>query len=410
MSELLDLLVVGAGPTGLACAIEATRAGLNVLVIEKGCLVNSLFHYPAGMTFFTTRERLEIGDIPFASVNLKPTRAEALEYYRRAAEHYRVPVRYFERVLGVEGADGAFRVLTEARNGEGKGHATRKVVLATGYYDLPNLLGIPGEDLAKVSHYYSEAHEFFGLKVAVIGGANSAAIAMGYAALITSQFNQTLAGRTAPLTIRQKMLYNPEAESVYYMVPGIVAVLVTMVTVMLTSMAIVREREVGTLEQLMVTPISTPAFILGKTIPFAILGYLEMSIALVAGILWFHVPFAGSWALLYSLVFIFLFTTLGVGMFISTLCHTQQQAMFFAWFFSIFALMTSGFITPIGNMPHAVQYITYLNPLRYFMTIVRGIMMKGAGVDALYREILAMVAFSTIVFTSSWLRFSKRVK
>jgi len=239
--------------------------------------------------------------------------------------------------------------------------------------------------------------------------ANSAAIAMGYAAIITSQFNQTLAGRTAPLSIRQKMLYNPEAESVYYMVPGIVAVLVTMVTVMLTSMAIVREREVGTLEQLMVTPISTPAFILGKTIPFAILGYLEMSIALAAGIVWFKIPFAGSWGLLYGLVFIFLFTTLGVGMFISTLCQTQQQAMFFAWFFSIFAIMTSGFFTPIDNMPHAVQYITYLNPLRYFMIIVRGIMMKGSGVDALYREILAMVVFSTVVFTSSWLRFSKRV-
>jgi ABC-2 type transport system permease protein len=240
--------------------------------------------------------------------------------------------------------------------------------------------------------------------------ANSAAIAMGYAAIITSQFNQTLAGRTAPLSIRQKMLYNPEAESVYYMVPGIVAVLVTMVTVMLTSMAIVREREVGTLEQLMVTPITTPAFILGKTIPFAILGYLEMSIALAAGIIWFHIPFVGSWLLLYGLVFVFLFTTLGVGMFISTLCQTQQQAMFFAWFFSIFAIMTSGFFAPIENMPQAMQYITYLNPLRYFMVIVRGIMMKGSGVDALYREILAMVAFSTLVFSFAWLRFSKRVK
>jgi len=177
MRELFDLLVVGAGPTGLACAIEARKADLNTLVVEKGCLVNSLFHYPAGMTFFTTRERLEIGDIPFASVSLKPTRTEALEYYRRAAEHYRLPMRFFERVLSVEGADGAFRVRTEARSGEGKSYPTRKIVLATGYYDLPNRLGIPGEDLPKVSHYYSEAHEFFGLKVAVIGGANSAAIA-----------------------------------------------------------------------------------------------------------------------------------------------------------------------------------------------------------------------------------------
>jgi thioredoxin reductase (NADPH) len=177
MGDLLDVVVVGAGPTGLACAIEAQRASLSVLVVEKGCLVNSLFHYPAGMTFFTTRERLEIGDIPFSSVNLKPTRTEALEYYRRAAEHYRLPMRFFERVRRVEGTDGDFLVRTETRSGEGKCYATRKVVMATGYYDLPNLMGIPGEDLPKVSHYYSEAHEFYGLKVAVIGGANSAAIA-----------------------------------------------------------------------------------------------------------------------------------------------------------------------------------------------------------------------------------------
>ncbi len=177
MSEKLDVVVVGAGPTGLACAIEAQKAKLNALVIEKGCLVNSLFSYPAGMTFFTTRERLEIGEIPFSSVNLKPTRTEALEYYRRAAEHYRLPIRFFERVLSVEGTDGEFRVKTETRSGEGKCYSSRKVVMATGYYDLPNLLGIPGEDLPKVSHYYSEAHQFYGQKVAVIGGANSAAIA-----------------------------------------------------------------------------------------------------------------------------------------------------------------------------------------------------------------------------------------
>jgi thioredoxin reductase (NADPH) len=177
MADKVDVLVVGAGPTGLACAIEAQKAKLKALVVEKGCLVNSLFNYPAGMTFFTTRERLEIGEIPFSSVNLKPTRTEALEYYRRAAEHYRLPIRFFERVLGVEGADGDFRVPTQTRSGEGKCYSTRKVVMATGYYDLPNLLGIPGEGLAKVSHYYSEAHQFYGQKVAVIGGANSAAIA-----------------------------------------------------------------------------------------------------------------------------------------------------------------------------------------------------------------------------------------
>jgi ABC-2 type transport system permease protein len=240
--------------------------------------------------------------------------------------------------------------------------------------------------------------------------ANSAAIAIGYAGLITGQFNQRIAGVERPVSMRQKILYNPEGESVYYMVPGIVAVLLTMITAMLTSMGIVREREVGTLEQLMVTPISTPAFILGKTIPFAILGFVEMSIALAFGILWFNIPFAGSWTLLYSLSFIYLFTALGVGMFISTMTGTQQQAMFFTWFFSIFAILTSGFFTPIENMPELVQYITYLNPLRYFMKIVRGIMMKGSGADALYPEILAMIIFSAVIFTFSWLHFSKRIK
>ena len=240
--------------------------------------------------------------------------------------------------------------------------------------------------------------------------ANSAAIAIGYANLITRRFNERVTGFEPPIKLREKKLYNPEARSVYFMVPGIVATLVTMVSLMLTSMAIVREREIGTLEQLMVTPISTPALILGKTIPFAILSYVEISMALAFGILWFGIPFVGSWALLYGVAFIFLFTTLGLGMFISTVTTTQQQAMFFAWFFSVFAILTSGFFTPIDNMPRVVQYITYLNPLRYFMKIVRGIMMKGAGAEVLYPEIGALVVFAMIIFTFSWLRFSKRVR
>jgi ABC-2 type transport system permease protein len=240
--------------------------------------------------------------------------------------------------------------------------------------------------------------------------ANSAAIAIGYAGIIAGQFSRRVAGLNSPISLRQRKLYNPEGESVYFMVPGIVAVLLTMVTIMLTSMAIVREREVGTLEQLMVTPIPTPALIMGKTIPFAILGFIEMSIALAFGIIWFGIPFAGSWVLLYTLAFIYLFTTLGAGMFISTVTKTQQQAMFFAWFFVIFAILTSGFFTPISNMPESVQYLTYLNPLRYFIIIVRGIMMKGAGIAVLYPEILALIGFGLVIFTMSWLRFSKRVK
>ncbi len=240
--------------------------------------------------------------------------------------------------------------------------------------------------------------------------ANSASIALGYANFISNQFNLKISGFTSPISFRGKMLYNPEAKSVYFMVPGIVATLLTMVTVILTAMAIVREREIGTLEQLMVTPITTPALLLGKIIPFALIGFLEMSLALAFGMIWFRIPFIGSWFLLYALSFVYLFATLGVGIFISTVTKTQQQAMFFSWFFSLFALLTSGFFTPIANMPKLIQYLTYINPLRYFMKIVRGIIMKGASIDVLYPEVIAMVVFGLVVFSFSWMRFSKRVK
>ena len=176
-SEIVDLLVIGAGPTGLACAIEAQRAGFTALLVDKGCLCNSLFHYPANMTFFTTPELLEIGNMPFSSPNQKPNRNEALEYYRKVAEHYELDIRQYENVERVDGSDGNFTVHTMDRFGRMLHHRARKLVVATGYYDLPNYLGIPGEDLSKVKHYYHEPHPFYGLDVLVIGGKNSAAIA-----------------------------------------------------------------------------------------------------------------------------------------------------------------------------------------------------------------------------------------
>ncbi|MBS1820357.1 MAG: YpdA family putative bacillithiol disulfide reductase [Acidobacteria bacterium] len=174
---IADLLVIGAGPTGLACAIEAQRAGFNAILVDKGCLCNSLFHYPSNMTFFTTPELLEIGDIPFSSPNQKPNRNEALEYYRKVAEHYRLDVRQYETVQRVTGSDGNFTVHTSDRFGRPLEHRARKLVIATGYYDLPNYLNIPGEDLNKVFHYYHDPHPYYGLDVLVIGGKNSAAIA-----------------------------------------------------------------------------------------------------------------------------------------------------------------------------------------------------------------------------------------
>lgn len=175
--ERIDVLVVGAGPTGLACGIEAQRAGLSLLIIDKGCLVNSIFSYPPGMTFFTSRERLEIGDIPLPSLNVKPTRAEALEYYRAVAEYYRLPLRCEQRVTAVKKAAGEFQVTARDLWARERDYRCGAVILATGYYDLPNLLGIPGEDLPNVSHYYGDAHAFYRRKVAVIGAANSAAVA-----------------------------------------------------------------------------------------------------------------------------------------------------------------------------------------------------------------------------------------
>jgi thioredoxin reductase (NADPH) len=172
-----DVLVIGAGPTGLACAIEAQKLGLKVIVLDKGCLVNSLFHYPANMVFFTTPELLEIGDIPFTTALQKPTREEALEYYRKCAEHYHIDLRQYEWVKTVMGEDGNFSITATDRTGRPHDYRTKKVIVSTGYYDLANQLGIPGEELPKVSHYYGEPHPYYDTDVVVIGGKNSAAIA-----------------------------------------------------------------------------------------------------------------------------------------------------------------------------------------------------------------------------------------
>jgi thioredoxin reductase (NADPH) len=173
--ETYDLICIGAGPTGLACAIEGARAGLNPLVLDKGAICNSIYHYPVNMVFFTTPELLEIGDLPLVSPAEKPTRIEALKYYRKAAEHYGLTVRLYELVTRLDGQDGHFIVSTRTEKGTERAYRGAKVVVATGYYDLPNELGIPGENLPHVSHYYTEPHEFWNQDVVVVGGKNSAA-------------------------------------------------------------------------------------------------------------------------------------------------------------------------------------------------------------------------------------------
>ena len=173
--ETFDLICMGAGPTGLACAIEAVRAGLKPVVIDKAALCNSIFHYPVNMVFFTTPELLEIGDLPLVCAAEKPTRAEALKYYRKAAEHYGLTLKLYEQVTHLDGRDGHFIVSTKTDQGHQREYRGAKVVVATGYYDLPNELGIPGENLPHVSHYYHEPHEFWNQDVIVVGGKNSAA-------------------------------------------------------------------------------------------------------------------------------------------------------------------------------------------------------------------------------------------
>ncbi len=169
MENTFDLIITGAGPIGIACAIEAEKKGYTYVVLEKGCLVNSLFHYPVNMTFFSTSDRLEVGNIPFMSLGSKPTRAEALEYYRRVKLSWHLNIRQYEPVIAVTKNDLGFMVTSEKQE-----YRSRFAIIATGFYGIPNLLHIPGEELSKTLHYYREAHPYADTKVAVIGGGNSA--------------------------------------------------------------------------------------------------------------------------------------------------------------------------------------------------------------------------------------------
>lgn len=169
-SDVFDVLIIGAGPIGMACGIECVKNGLSYLIVEKGCLVNSLYNYPLNMTFFSTSDRLEIGGVPFISHNYKPTRTEALEYYRRVAQSWNLQIKLYEAVTHVEKHRETFAVHT-SRN---RTYHTRAIIVATGFYDIPNRMNVPGEDLPKVHHYYREAHPYFGQRIAVVGAANSA--------------------------------------------------------------------------------------------------------------------------------------------------------------------------------------------------------------------------------------------
>lgn len=201
-----DLIIVGAGPSGISCAIEASKAGLNYLVLEKGLLANSIYHFPTNMTFFSTSLKLEIGDIPFISHSDKPTRMEALEYYRRLYEHYELKVSFQDEVHSIEQSEDGFQV-----NSKKASYLADHLILSTGYYDVPRLLDIPGESLAKVKHYYDDAHPYIGQDIVVVGGANSACDV----ALETWQkgANVTMVVRKAELYQRVKYWLLPNIEN-----------------------------------------------------------------------------------------------------------------------------------------------------------------------------------------------------
>ena len=248
---------------------------------------------------------------------------------------------------------------------------------------------------------------------------NTAGIALGYCNRIIYRFAADRAAEglaRAPSITRAPRLiepetriwYNPELKSVYFMIPGIIASLLTIITMLLTGLAIVKERETGTLEQLLVTPLKPWQIIAGKTIPFAMLGIAEMALATTAGVLWFGIPLAGNVALLALLGITFIIATLGLGVLISTIAGTQQQALFVTWFFLQIFIMLSGLFYPIENMPRAVQTITVINPLRYFIAINREIFLKGGGLDVLWPELRALLVIGICVFGFATLRFHKR--
>ncbi len=265
-----------------------------------------------------------------------------------------------------------------------------------------------------------------GLQVLVDGtNSNTASLISSYAGQIVAAYSAEAMGRqqngrvltrspgaavnaSVPrVTARSRVWFNPDLYSRNYFVPGVVANIIMLVTLMLTSLAIVREKEIGTMEQLMVTPLRPMELMLGKTLPFAVVGLVDMVLITTAALVVFHVPFRGSFLLMLWCALLFLMTSLGAGLFISTISHTQQQAMMSSFFFSSPAFMLSGFAFPIRNMPLVVQYLTYLNPLRYFIEIVRGIFLKGVGASVLWPQMACLAVYGVTVLTLSALRFHK---
>ncbi len=246
---------------------------------------------------------------------------------------------------------------------------------------------------------------------------NSTSVALGYARSVVASYSAERSAlrvpggvRAAPIAADVRVWFNPRLESREFMVPGILALLLLVVTTNLSAMAIVREREVGTLEQLNVTPLARWELIVGKLLPYALIGMIDVVLVTVVAVFWFEVPFLGSFPLLFACSAMYLLSTLGLGLFISTISQTQQQASMTATFFFLTPMIyLSGFTFPIENMPDWIQYVTYAIPLRYFLVIVRGIFLKGVGVDVLWPQMAALLTCGLVLIALATLRSSKRL-
>jgi len=249
---------------------------------------------------------------------------------------------------------------------------------------------------------------------------NSTNVALGYASSLIGGYAQELveasepaqrqASTASPIDARIRVWFNPELESRYFMIPGVLALILLIITANLAAMAIVREKELGTLEQLNVTPLRRWELIVGKLLPYGVIALIDVLLVVAVAVLWFEVPLRGSFFLLFALSVLYALCTLALGLFISTISDTQQQAMMTATFFFLTPMIyLSGFIFPIENMPAVIQPLTYLIPLRYFLVIVRGIFLKGIGLELLWPQATAMAAWGTVVLTLAVVRSRKRV-
>jgi ABC-2 type transport system permease protein len=246
---------------------------------------------------------------------------------------------------------------------------------------------------------------------------NTAMIIMGYANTIVSNYQYDLLKEQAEengwmknaanVDLRDRAWFNGNLITRNYYLPGVIATIVTMMSLLLTSMAIVKEKEIGTMEQLIVSPIRPLELIIGKLLPFAIIALAQITLITILGVFWFHIPLRGNLLLLLFSTCIYLFTTLGIGLFISTISATQQEAMMSVFLFYMPTVLLSGFAYPIANMPQAIQWFTFANPLRYFMVVVRSLFLKGVGIDVLWLQLMPLIIIGLIVISISTLRFRR---